>query len=320
MNRRKTLALIGGGVTFGSLYGVNSMTQPALAANVEIRDQIVIEEDEIDNLAFEFDVFELSASNIDSVEVTLQGRVNNNDYVELDTKTITLPESSYENEDFSSELGQFDISNLNLNTELNVGEEQDVNFKIIINNENVDTVENDSTVNVNMFDGVVIRDWNDLDNVRNDLTGDYMLGNDLDEQTAGYDNLAGPNANGGEGWMRFQTYSGSFDGGGHTISGLIIDREGTTNNALFGLVDSGAVVKKLGVVNADIVTNRAPCSVIAAYNEGTVRECYASGNIVNSDSFTGGLVGDNRGMLRDSYALVNVDTGFRGGGGQLVII
>ena len=28
-----------------------------------------------------------------------------------------------------------------------------------------------------------ISDWNDLDNVRNDLTGDYVLVNDLDSAT-----------------------------------------------------------------------------------------------------------------------------------------
>ena len=33
---------------------------------------------------------------------------------------------------------------------------------------------------------VEISDWNDLDNVRNDLTSDYILVNDLDSGTAGY--------------------------------------------------------------------------------------------------------------------------------------
>ena len=33
---------------------------------------------------------------------------------------------------------------------------------------------------------VEISDWNDLDNVRNDLSGDYVLVNDLDSETDGY--------------------------------------------------------------------------------------------------------------------------------------
>ncbi|NIW92674.1 MAG: hypothetical protein GWN20_07210, partial [Phycisphaerae bacterium] len=45
-----------------------------------------------------------------------------------------------------------------------------------------------------------IRTWYDLNNIRNDSSGDYMLMNDLDSTTDGYDELASPTANDGKGW------------------------------------------------------------------------------------------------------------------------
>ena len=234
MNRRKTLALLGGGFTFGGLYGVNSLTQPAIAVeNVDITDSVVINEDEIDNLAFEFTSFELSAVNSQNEEITveLQGRLNESeDYNTLDSNTITLKEPAYNNEDFSSELGIFNVTDLR--NELTVGEEQEIELQIIIAGENIN-FEHESKININIIepsypvlqsfnttsnneneDAIEISDWYDLDAVRDDLSSDYVLVNDLDENTAGYDEIAGPDANGGEGWMRWPTYSGNFDGGG----------------------------------------------------------------------------------------------------------
>ena len=45
-----------------------------------------------------------------------------------------------------------------------------------------------------------IRDWYDLDAIRDNLGGSYILMNDLDSTTAGYEELASPTANGGKGW------------------------------------------------------------------------------------------------------------------------
>ena len=45
-----------------------------------------------------------------------------------------------------------------------------------------------------------IRDWYDLDAVRNNLDGHHTLMNDINSTTPGYQELAGPTANGGQGW------------------------------------------------------------------------------------------------------------------------
>jgi hypothetical protein len=65
-----------------------------------------------------------------------------------------------------------------------------------------------------------IRTWYDLDDVRDNLGGSYVLMNDLDSTTTGYARLAGPAADGGEGWQPIGTsdyplnypFTGTFDG------------------------------------------------------------------------------------------------------------
>lgn len=44
-----------------------------------------------------------------------------------------------------------------------------------------------------------IRTWYDLDAIRDNLAGDHILMNDLDSTTAGYEELAGPAADQGNG-------------------------------------------------------------------------------------------------------------------------
>ena len=55
--------------------------------------------------------------------------------------------------------------------------------------------------------GLGIRDWNDLDDVRNNLGGQHILMNDLDSTTAGYEELASPTANGEKAGSRNSLYN-----------------------------------------------------------------------------------------------------------------
>jgi len=78
-----------------------------------------------------------------------------------------------------------------------------------------------------------IEDWNHLQYVRNFLDAHFILMNDLDENTTGYTDYVKDGeilADDGQGWEPIGTYdepfTGFFDGNGHTISGLLIDRLG----------------------------------------------------------------------------------------------
>ncbi|MDR9390384.1 MAG: fibronectin type III domain-containing protein, partial [Wenzhouxiangella sp.] len=72
-----------------------------------------------------------------------------------------------------------------------------------------------------------IETWKHLHNVRQNLDAHFVLKNDLDQTTSGYEDHVKDGAtlaNGGKGWAPIPTFSGSFDGQGYTISGLEIER------------------------------------------------------------------------------------------------
>ena len=90
-----------------------------------------------------------------------------------------------------------------------------------------------------------ISNWNDLDAIRYDLDGDYILVNNLDENTAGYDEHVGVPDNGWEPIGQFDededmVFSGSFDGNGHKIRNLRINRPDTSYVGLFSAVELGS--------------------------------------------------------------------------------
>jgi uncharacterized repeat protein (TIGR02543 family) len=97
----------------------------------------------------------------------------------------------------------------------------------------------------------------------------------------------------GEGWTPIGTdsnrFKSSFDGGGHTITGLTINRSGSDNQGLFGVIGNSSAVKNLGVVNVSIVGQNF-VGGIAGYAYGTVQNCSVSGS-VNGKSNIGGVVG-----------------------------
>ncbi len=186
-----------------------------------------------------------------------------------------------------------------------------------------------------------ICDWHDLDDVRDDLDGDYVLMDDLDEDTEGYDELVDTE----EGWDPIgdpsTEFTGTFDGNGHEIKDLYIDRSGTDNVGLFGYIVDGAEVTNLGVIDAD-VSGEDGVGVLAGVSiGGTIFDSYATGEVsggnrvgglvggkwhgsmvensyaavdIVGDLFIGGLVGENSGTIENSYAEGDVSGDNRVGG------
>jgi hypothetical protein len=178
-----------------------------------------------------------------------------------------------------------------------------------------------------------IRDWYDLDEVRNNMAGNHRLMNDLDATTAGYEDLASPTANGGKGWQPIgywnpptasgKIFEGIFDGQGYQIRDLFINRPDEYSVGLFGAIHGSeqvgsGVVANIGVVNAT-VTGGNSVGALVGYSTwllsqpGTVSNCYATGSVAGNLS-VGGLVGLNLGTVSDSYCSGNV-TGYTNVGG-----
>ncbi len=119
-------------------------------------------------------------------------------------------------------------------------------------------------------------------------------------------------------------FTGVFDGKGHTISNLFIERN-TSHNGLFGAVGSGGAVKNLGLAFASVTATGSSgnrVGVLVGDNAGDITAVYATGAVSGRDH-VGGLVGRNVGAIETSYAAVSVTgrgqnigglTGFNGGG------
>ena len=86
-------------------------------------------------------------------------------------------------------------------------------------------------------------------------------------------------------------YTGTFDGGGHTIKGLTV----TTNDqfvGLFGSIGYAGTVKNVMMEDVQITSNRSSgfAGGVAGYSDGTIENCSVSGS-VSGTVYVGGVVG-----------------------------
>ena len=86
-------------------------------------------------------------------------------------------------------------------------------------------------------------------------------------------------------------YTGTFDGGGHTIKGLTV----TTYDqfvGLFGSIGNAGTVKNVMMEDVQITSNRSSgfAGGVAGYSEGTIENCSVSGS-VSGTVYVGGVVG-----------------------------
>ncbi len=151
-----------------------------------------------------------------------------------------------------------------------------------------------------------IRTWSDLNAIRYNEDGNHTLMNDLDSTTSGYTWLASDRAHGGRGWDPIECFRGSFDGQGHEIRDLFINRPDEDHVGLFAGVGYGVVIQDVGVVNADVtgaghVISAAAAGGLAGVNGGTVHNCYFTGSVSGTRG-VGALVGINHeSIISNSY-------------------
>ena len=104
------------------------------------------------------------------------------------------------------------------------------------------------------------------------------------------------------------TFSGIFDGGGHTISGLELSK-GSTPTGFFSRVREGALVRDLRIVGT-ISASGSGSGVggVVGSNAGTLISCGFSG-VISGKYSVGGVVGDNllSGELYDCSAVGSVE-------------
>ena len=161
----------------------------------------------------------------------------------------------------------------------------------------------------------------ELDKLRYDMTGDYVLANDIDmtgRSFVPFGIVEGENAG---------KFTGTFDGNGHTIKGLKYDVEGKGEVGLFSQTDN-ATIKNLiiegayfrgnanvgGIVGRMYRTNITDCAVLNSYIEGrdhvgaiageiaetqvdgnwvggTITNCFSDARIKTREFQAGGMLG-----------------------------
>ncbi|WP_312440426.1 YDG domain-containing protein [Janthinobacterium sp.] len=135
-------------------------------------------------------------------------------------------------------------------------------------------------------------------------------------------------------------FTGTLDGAGHVVSGLVINRPGTNFAGLFGTTSSTAIVRNIGLEGGSITGKNGTGALIGS-NLGTVSgsfstvsvsgatqvgglvgvngvgstitNSYASGAVTGTGTI-GGLVGLNTGSLINNYASGTVTGGSVSGG------
>jgi filamentous hemagglutinin family protein len=174
-----------------------------------------------------------------------------------------------------------------------------------------------------------------------DISGHYVLGSNIDASaTTEWNSNAGFTPIGQIGTL----FIGTFNGLGHTISNLFINRATTSSNniGLFGGVGTASIISNVGLIGGSISGYNSVGSLMGS-NTGTVSNCFATsnvngfssvgglmgssttktvsnshatGNVTGTSSSIGGLMGSNTGTVINSYATGNV-TGTSSVGGLM---
>ena len=165
-------------------------------------------------------------------------------------------------------------------------------------------------------------DLQSINDNRESLGGYYILENDID--LTDYLAKGGQGYNDNRGWNQIGIYhdleedptrdsfTGTFDGNGHTISGYFEERADDLahNEGLFGYVTNQGVIKNVGFVGSSDhkTTGRNFIGGFVGFNEGTIKNCWVDVNISNKHEdklfhSVGAFAGANTGIIDSCYTL-----------------
>ena len=135
---------------------------------------------------------------------------------------------------------------------------------------------------------IEISNWTELDAIREDLEEDYILINDLSSKDEDYEDI-------GDDWSPIggtdNEFSGNFDGGGHTIYDLVINKPDVECVGFFGYIRDTGHIKNIRLKNISVIGDKyvgGLIGVVEAYlvSPIVVNDCCVIGNI-NGNSTEG---------------------------------
>ncbi len=155
----------------------------------------------------------------------------------------------------------------------------------------------------------------ELQDMNLDLAAHYVLMNDIDcSDTVNWNSGAGFEPIGNS----INPFIGTFDGQGHIITALFINRPNTVCVGLFGYIKS-VEISNVGLEDVDITGYHYAGGLVGWNYYGAVTNSYATGSVTGNEyacpEYIGGLVGLNdRGNITNSYATGSVSGGSFVGG------
>jgi filamentous hemagglutinin family protein len=150
----------------------------------------------------------------------------------------------------------------------------------------------------------------DLQNVSQDLAGNYALGKDVD--AAGV--TLAPIGN------HSTPFTGQFDGMWHSVlnaSVEIADFSQDYSSGLFGVVGQAGVLRDVGVQNGSVSTSFQGSGILAGVSQGLIANAYTSGVAAEASqegTTFGGLVGRNEGTVERSWSSASISGSDANGG------
>ncbi len=145
----------------------------------------------------------------------------------------------------------------------------------------------------------------DLQGMSGNLSRNYVLGANIDASaTSSWNSNAGFNPIG----TAATPFTGAFNGLGHVISGLTINRTSTNNVGLFGATGAAGSIRNVGLVGG-AVAGRQEVGALVGTNAGTISNAYSSASVTSVANMVGGLVGKNTGSISNSNAQTTITIG-----------
>ncbi|HEY4317678.1 MAG TPA: filamentous hemagglutinin N-terminal domain-containing protein [Herbaspirillum sp.] len=161
----------------------------------------------------------------------------------------------------------------------------------------------------------VVRNAHQLQLMALDKSASYTLANDIDAGATDGSSSAGAH----DVWMGSSfasvggtaaAFTGDFDGLGHKIDGLTIDRPGTDDVGLFGAI-ADSKLANVGLTNVAITGKTNVGGLVGVGSNSIIDNAYVEGGTVSGDTLTqltyvGGLAGGFSGTIDNSHATVDV--------------
>ena len=148
------------------------------------------------------------------------------------------------------------------------------------------------------------------------LTGNYALGANIDASATSAWNIGQESPGVAAGFLPVGygyggNFRGRFDGLGHTISGLTVNRPAMDNVGLFGYIWRGTV-SNVGMVGGSISGHDNVGGLAGQNGPGSINNSYATGS-VTGDVYVGGLVGYSMGGVQGVPPLASITNSYATG-------